>query len=213
MGIGAVGIGTEYYGYGSVGKGTKSSEESGFYASIGSATKETTSSNNGKTIGIMTVGSNGYLAKIADSSTPADPIVKVGKYEVKINDVDPSNATQLEMFAWTSYMEHTGQIEKHGMSSYSKMKAYAVQSQYDGACSGIYDGGSNESDFWNKKQNWSAIIENAKNTYAGMTETYSQSLECGKLMSYFEKWMAEMVSKKTGNEENHQQLMDLLNPM
>ena len=159
----------------------------------------------------MTVGSNGYLAKYADSSTPADPIIKVGDYEVRINDVNPNNATQLEMFAWTSYMEDSGQIEKQGMSTYSKMKSFAVQSQFDGACSGIYDGGSNENDFWNKKQDWSAIIENAKNTFAGMKETYSQSLECGKLLSYFEKWMSEMAYKKTGPEENHQQLIDLLN--
>ncbi len=92
------------------------------------------------------------------------------------------------------------------------MKSYAVQSQYDGVCSGIYDGGSNESDFWNKKQNWSAIIENAKNTYAGMKETYSQSLECGKLLSYFEKWMTELANKKVGYEGNSQPyLMDVFN--
>ena len=210
MGIGAVGSEVGYYGYGVTGKGSGVKEQNSFFSTIGSATKETTSSSNGKTIGIMTVGSNGYLAKYADSSTPADPIIKVGDYEVRINDVDINNATQLEMFAWTSYMEDSGQIEKQGMSTYSKMKSFAVQSQFDGVCSGIYDGGTNENDFWNKKQDWSAIIENAKNTFAGMKETYSQSLECGKLLSYFEKWMTEMANKKTGHEENHQQLMDFI---
>ena len=74
-------------------------------------------------------------AKSADSSTPAEPIIKVGDYEVRVNDVDPNNATELEMFALMSYMEDVGMIEKHGIASYSKMKAYASQSEYDGVCS------------------------------------------------------------------------------
>lgn len=188
MGIGAVGNDMGYYGNASTQKNSNSTHGAEHISSVGTATKETTSSNNGKTIGIMTVGSTGYLAKYADSSTPADPVIKVGEYEVKINEVDPNNATQLEMFAWTSYMEDIGEIEKSGMSSYSKMKAYAVQSQYNGMCSGIYDGTGNESDFWNKKQDWGAILSNAKNTFANMSGTYAQSLECGKLLSYFEKW-------------------------
>lgn len=206
MGVGAIGNEVGYYGYGAVGRNNRTNEENMFSA-LGSATSETTSSSNGKTIGIMTVGDIGYLAKYADSSTPADPIIKVGNYEVKINEVDPNNATQLEMFAWTSYMEDAGLIEKHGMSSYSKMKAYAVQSQYDGVCSGIYDGGSNTQDFWGKKQNWSAIISNAKNIFANMPDTYSQSLECGKLLSYFDKWNAE-VSKRTNQTDYHQMLLE-----
>lgn len=88
------------------------------------------------------------LAKYADSSTPAEPIIKVGDYEVRVNDVDPNNATELEMFALMSYMEDVGMIEKHGMDSYSKMKAYASQSEYDGVCSGIYD----EQAFWDKNR-------------------------------------------------------------
>lgn len=71
------------------------------------------------------------------------------------------------------------------------MKAYASQSEYDGVCSGIYD----EQAFWDKKQDWFAIIDNAKQTFSGMTETYSQSVECGKLLSYFEKWNTKVSSR------------------
>lgn len=45
--------------------------------------------------------------------------------EYHINDIDPSHATQIEMFAYLSYMDHKGLSGNHGMSSYSKMKAYA----------------------------------------------------------------------------------------
>ena len=189
MSIGAVGYSTDFYraGY----RKNSSNDSVSKFTTMGSATQETTSSNNGKTIGVTTAGNTGLLAKYADSSTPAEPIIKVGDYEVRVNDVDPNNATELEMFALMSYMEDVGMIEKHGMASYSKMKAYASQSEYDGVCSGIYD----EQAFWDKKQDWFAIIDNAKQTFSGMTETYSQSVECGKLLSYFEKWNTKVSSR------------------
>ena len=93
-------------------------------------------------------------------------------------------------------MEDVGMIEKHGIASYSKMKAYASQSEYDGVCSGIYD----ERAFWDKKQDWFAIIDNAKQTFSGMTETYSQSVECGKLLSYLEKWNTKVSSRDLFSE-------------
>ena len=194
MSIGAVGYSTDFYraGY----RKNSSNDSVSKFTTMGSATQETTSSNNGKTIGVTTAGNTGLLAKYADSSTPAEPIIKVGDYEVRVNDVDPNNATELEMFALMSYMEDVGMIEKHGMASYSKMKAYASQSEYDGVCSGIYD----EQAFWDKKQDWFAIIDNAKQTFSGMTETYSQSVECGKLLSYLEKWNTKVSSRDLFSE-------------
>ncbi|WP_026499018.1 hypothetical protein [Butyrivibrio sp. WCD2001] len=44
----------------------------------------------------------------------AEPVVKVGKYEVRINDVDPQNATRMEMFALLSYMDDQGLTDNHG---------------------------------------------------------------------------------------------------
>ena len=194
MSIGAVGYSTDIY---RAGYSKNSSNDSvSKYMTMGLATQETTSSNDGKTIGLTTAGNTGLLAKYADSSTSDEPIIKVGDYEVRVNDVDPNNATELEMFALMSYMEDVGMIEKHGMASYSKMKAYASQSEYDGVCSGIYD----EQAFRDKKQNWFAIIDNAKQTFSGMTETYSQSVECGKLLSYFEMWNTKVSSRTLFSE-------------
>lgn len=194
MSIEAVGYSIDIY---RAGYSKNSSNDSvSKFTTMGLATQETTSSNNGKTIGVTTAGNTGLLAKYADSSTPAEPIIKVGDYEVRVNDVDPNNATELEMFALMSYMEDVGMIEKHGMASYSKMRVYASQSEYDGVCSGIYD----EQAFWDKKQDWFAIIDNAKQTFSGMTETYSQSVECGKLLSYFDKWNTKTSSRDLFHE-------------
>lgn len=162
------------------------------FLKAGDATKESKSSDEGKTIGLTLVGNIVYMAKYADSSTSADPVIKVGDYEVHVNNVNPDNATELEMFALMSYMEDSGMIEKHGMASFSKMKAYSMQSECDGICSGIYD----EPSFWDKKQNWSDIIQNAKVHFASMPATYSQSAECGRLLSYFEKWNVKSNSQE-----------------
>ena len=62
---------------------------------MGKATSRTTSSSDGKNIGIMTTGNRGFIAEYADSSTEKDPIIKVGGYEVRVNDVDPKNATEM----------------------------------------------------------------------------------------------------------------------
>ncbi|MBQ2450795.1 MAG: hypothetical protein II273_04410, partial [Lachnospiraceae bacterium] len=43
-----------------------------------SATKLTDSSDDGKRIGLLTMGQTVYIASYADSSTPAKPIVKIG---------------------------------------------------------------------------------------------------------------------------------------
>ena len=64
---------------------------------MGKATSRTTSSSDGKNIGIMTIGNRGFIAEYADSSTEQDPIIKVGDYEGRVNDVDPKNATEIEM--------------------------------------------------------------------------------------------------------------------
>ena len=47
------------------------------------AVRESTSSDNGKAIGVTTVGNIGYIARYADSSTPENPVIKIGDYRCK----------------------------------------------------------------------------------------------------------------------------------
>ena len=84
------------------------------FACMGNATSLSESSDNGKRIGITTVGNRGYIAMYADSSTEQDPIVKVGDYEVRVKDVNPNNATKMEMFALMSYMDDIGLTNNQG---------------------------------------------------------------------------------------------------
>ena len=77
----------------------------------------------------------------------------------------------------------TMQIDGYSLDAQkTKMKAFCDYNEYEIA--GEYEdaGKSGKS------------IE-GKQTFSGMTETYSQSVECGKLLSYFEKWNTKVSSR------------------
>ena len=152
--------------------------------SIGNATSLSESSNNGKKIGVTTVGNKGYIAMYADSSTEQEPVVKVGDYEVRVKEVDPYNATKMEMFALMSYLDDQGITNNQGMKSFNKMTAYSAQAEYNGYCSGISD----EDTAWTEERDWIAILGNAKESFYKNPQTYEQGLECEKIIDNLRKY-------------------------
>ena len=151
---------------------------------MGKATSRTTSSDNGKNIGIMTIGNREFIAEYADSSTEQDPIIKVGGYEVRVNDVNPKNATEIEMFALTSYMDDKGLTDNTGMKTFNKMRAYSSQAEYNGFCNGIAD----PMTAWSQNRDWTSILQNAKETYLAMPKAYEHGLKCQNIIDSLESW-------------------------
>ena len=154
---------------------------------MGSATREATGNGDGKNIGVMAIGNQAYLAQYSENSTLANPIVKVGDYEISVNDVDPENATEFEMFALMYHLDKTGQSRNEGMSSFSKMRTYSQQAERNGFCSGIADA----SEAWNSKRDWTKIIENAKKTYSQslVPEIYALTKKCVSLLDVMQTWI------------------------
>ena len=152
--------------------------------SIGNATSLSESSSNGKKIGITTVGNKGYIAMYADSSTEQDPVIKIGDYEVRVKEVNPNNATKMEMFALMSYLDDQGLTNNQGMKSFNKMTAYSAQAEYNGYCSGL----SNENAAWTEKKDWIGILGNAKESFYNIPQTYEQGLECEKIIDNLKKY-------------------------
>ena len=185
--MGINGVGSFYaqnYDVPNRGRATRGKTSVDDFASMGSATSLPESSDNGKRIGLTAVGNVGYIAMYADSSTEQDPIVKVGDYEVRVKDVDPNNATKMEMFALMSYMDDKGLTNNTGMKSFNKMTAYSSQAEYNGYCSGIYD----ENAAWTVERDWIGILGNAKETFFSIPQTYNQGLECEKIIENLKKW-------------------------
>ena len=194
MGINGVGsFCAQNYDVPNRGRATRGKTSVDDFASMGSATSLSESSDNGKRIGRTAVGNVGYIAMYADSSTEQDPIVKVGDYEVRIKDVNPNNATKMEMFALLSYMDDKGLTNNTGMKSFNKMTAYSSQAEYNGYCSGIYD----ENAAWTVERDWIGILGNAKETFFSIPQTYNQGLECEKIIENLKKW-----SDTSSDDEN-----------
>ncbi len=102
-------------------------------------------------------------ARYADESTIDNPIIKVRisdedgnqkEYDVNINDIDPENATQLEMFALCSY------AEEHGISDFYK-NCDTYKTLTDCALISGYEE-NDIADFTEKKQNWVKIVDESE---------------------------------------------------
>ena len=185
--MGINGVGSFYaqnYDVQNRGRATRGKTSVDDFASMGSATSLSESSDNGKRIGLTTVGNVGYIAMYADSSTEQDPIVKVGDYEVRIKDVNPNNATNMEMFALMFYMDDKGLTNNTGMKSFNKMTAYTSQAEYNEYCRGISD----ENAAWTVERDWIGILGNAKETFFSNPQTYNQGLECKRIIENLKKW-------------------------
>ena len=194
--MGINGVGSFYaqnYDVPNRGRATRGKTSVDDFSCMGNATSLSESSDNGKRIGLTAVGNVGYIAMYADSSTEQDPIVKVGDYEVRVKDVDPNNATKMEMFALMSYMDDKGLTNNTGMKSFNKMTAYSSQAEYNGYCSGIYD----ENAAWTVERDWIGILGNAKETFFSIPQTYNQGLECEKIIENLKKW-----SDTSSDDEN-----------
>ncbi len=152
-----------------------------------SATRLAATDGDGNSIGLMAIGNRVYIAQYSKNSTPANPIVKVGDYEVSINDVNPENATEIEMFALMSHLDETGQSRNEGMSSFSKLRTYSRQAEHNGFCHGI--AGADEA--WNMKRNWIDIINNARQAYEKsiIPEVYKMTEKCDELLNAMHEWI------------------------
>ena len=180
------------YQYGSYGTKASRGDDAFGKEFMGSATSHTTSSDKGENIGVMTIGNRGYIAKYADSSTEQNPVIKVGDYEVRVNDVDPKNATEIEMFALTSYMDDKGLTDNTGMKAFNKMRAYSKQAEYSGFCNNISDQGA----VWTQKRDWTTILENAKESYYRMPQSYHHGLNCERIISALLGWSQGLQKKQ-----------------
>ena len=101
-------------------------------------------------------------ARYADDSTAEDPIIEIRiseeggiptVFRINVNDIDPKNATQLEMFALCSHADAQGIAVSDG-----KGDAYKLLLEYASACGYEEDA---VVDFVGKKRNWAEIVNEA----------------------------------------------------
>ena len=153
-------------------------------------------------IGISSFGigenSRSLEARYADESTTENPVVEVRilddagnptVYKVNINDVDPNNATQLEMFALCAH------AEKQGISASGK-NGVSYLSLMEYARAGGYEAG-NITDFTEKKQDWVKIVDDAEDktdNTDNITDTWTQMLK--DLLDKFVKNLSDEIENQ-----------------
>lgn len=157
---------------------TGSKEE--FYSNISSAAQmiDGECKNDSKVIGLAMIPygdtnvSYGMKAQYAAEYTPDNPVIQVTSnyggewvsYKVNVNEVDPRNASQIEMFALLSYSDDQGISDGESFGSYNRMKVYTDNAKMNGH----WEGNDNWEDFINAKHDWIDIM-------TGMTEDYSHA--------------------------------------
>lgn len=126
-------------------------------------------------------------ARYAPESTENNPVMQVtvnrgGKevcQKVAVNEVNPQNATQLELFALLSYHD-----DKNGTSNlYQKLDNYAKGAQQNG----IWEGNDTLEEFTGTRYNW-ADIQNSMDTAYYQAGFYSMAQYGSELCSALSKY-------------------------
>lgn len=172
------------------------------YSDVSQAAEQVFNDNDGKVIGLamLPFGNAGMhydiRAQYAPESTESDPIVQVTSnyggevvsYKIHINDVNPRNASQLEMFALLSYADDQGLADSGSLGSYQKLMVYAENAKMNGH----WEGNASYNAFVNQTHDWQKIIIHMWDDYsdAGL---YSQQLNCMNLNGTMERFSIRFV--------------------
>ena len=131
--------------------------------------------------------SYGMVARYAEDSTESDPIIKVSlrseEYCIKINEVNPRNASEIEMFALCCYADDKGSGTGGTFGSWQTLNYYRDNASHNG-----YIELSNETDsFQSVKQDWIKMVQLMMKDYMG-AGLYKQSLDGEGLLGIFERY-------------------------
>ena len=156
----------------------------------------------------LDVGANqslGMTAAYSQKSTSDNPLIEVGitfpggvkeTYEVAINEIDPSNATELEMFALCNYNDALGKKEVAStFGSWHVLKNNGRNAEYIGDFSMAHS----VEEFTTIRQDWNAMVGAMKENHMG-AGVFKQALDAEKLLEMFKEYMDAMYERiQSGN--------------
>jgi hypothetical protein len=140
------GVPSQYEGYLSDSQYKKLKGGNDFTMNMSAASQKVEKQEAGDVLGLTMIkepGTNcfwGMKAKYAEDSTLDNPVIYVetnygGKtvsYNVNISEVDPENASQLEMFALCSYADDTGIGDNSTFGTYNTLRSYMEMADHNG---------------------------------------------------------------------------------
>ncbi|MCM1183031.1 MAG: hypothetical protein NC337_06635 [Roseburia sp.] len=107
----------------------------------------------------------GMVSKLSEESTADNPVVQIisnlhGEdkvYNVEINKINPSSATQMEMFALCSYADYIGEGTESTFGSYHTLRVLKETADANGITPTVSDGVSAWDEFMNSKKDWALM--------------------------------------------------------
>lgn len=133
----------------------------------------------------------GMSAQYAQSTTEENPVVDLisnygnerSIYEIKINDINPKNATMQEMFALCCHADERGICERGDFGTFHAMKQYMVNASTNGVCCRV----KGYQNFLTVKLDWDKIINFMKDEFlnAGIYHQYYDCLRQMDMLDYF----------------------------
>lgn len=183
---------TNYAGY----TATGDAKTDAFYSGLSSAVEKADGKGKGDILGLTMIPysdqmSYGMTAKYSDISTADDPVIRICSnyggiqryYDVYVNEVNPRNASQLEMFALSCYMDDQGITDSGTFGSYSKMKVYVSNAAYNGLCPDLQDTAN-----LSVKLDWITVLQEMAQEYLKTPKAYTQYLSADNIAKSLEMW-------------------------
>lgn len=174
-----------------------------FYSGMSAAAEKSKSHAKGNALALTMLPysdsmSYGMAAFDSDMSTQEDPIIKISVnyggeqryYDVHVNEVDPRNASAVEMFALSAYMDENGMTDRGTFGSFNKMKVYGQNASEFGDFPDLQS-----MDGYNVRTDWIKMLRQMAEAYLGNPNTYEQSLDANKLADVLER----VSEKQIGN--------------
>ncbi len=147
----------------------------------------------------------GMTASYLPKSTPDNPMIQVGitypggvkeTYDIAINEIDPSNATEMEMFALCNYNDALGKKEVAStFGSWHVLKNNGRNAEMIGNFSMAHS----VDEFTTVKQDWNAMLGSMKENHMN-AGVFKQALDADKLLEMFKEYMDAMYERiQSGN--------------
>lgn len=161
------------------------------------ATENKISNNDGKLLGIGFLKSPndnthyGMRAEYAEDYSKDNPIIKVTvarengtdeEYYINVNNINPKNATEIEMFALCNYADANGKGTGGGFGSWQVLNYYRTNASDNGE----FEMSNGTANFRGIKQDWASMVTRMRANYMGVG-IYKQVLDGNKLLQLFEK--------------------------
>ncbi|MCI8372365.1 MAG: hypothetical protein HFI75_08195 [Lachnospiraceae bacterium] len=140
--------------------------------------------------------SYGLKAQYAPGSTKQDPVIRVTSnyggettsYDIHINEVNPRNATELEMFALLSYTDDQNISNGGTFGSYQRMKTYAENARMNG----YWEGNDSFEDFQHTSHDWQKLMVHMWEDYS-KAGIFSQMVNCIGLHDTMEQFSRQFI--------------------